>query len=558
VNFGIQNARIYTGDESQPWAEAAVVRDGRFAFVGSAAGWDGSEPVEFHDLAGAVVLPGLIDSHTHPASVASSRWHVTLPRTDDAGELLAFIRQYGQSHPAAEAPFLYFEYYYINTTFPAGAPTKELLDGAISDRPVLVQESSDHSSWANSRMFEALGVTRDTPDPEPGLVMFQRDDSGEPAGLIFETAWRHYAETMWQTLGWRPPEGVTVENLRPVLQFLKDHGVTALFDAVLADEDTLRAVADLDARGELGLYYQGAPRFNSLAELPETLATVRRYQEQYGSARIRVQAVKFFLDGTNEIGNCAVLDPLASGRHDHGAIRMDTGELTECLLLCNAAEVDLHVHMVGDRAFRTGCDAVQAAQARAAAEGSPWRIQVTFAHCELVDPADMGRPAELGIIVNWTTHWSGGYFGEEARHHLGDERWNRMYAFNEMAASGAVLTFSSDVVTQYELHRANPFFGLQVARTRVDPEVPLDPRRYPGSVRPQASSAVPLELLLRGYTIDGARQLRLEDQIGSITAGKTANFVVLSEDLFAAEDARLSEVRPTAVIFEGDLVSGTL
>jgi predicted amidohydrolase YtcJ len=216
------------------------------------------------------------------------------------------------------------------------------------------------------------------------------------------------------------------------------------------------------------------------------------------------------------------------------------------------------VHMVGDRAFRTGCDAVQAAQARAAAEGSPWRIQVTFAHCELVDPADMGRPAELGIIVNWTTHWSGGYFGEEARHHLGDERWNRMYAFNEMAASGAVLTFSSDVVTQYELHRANPFFGLQVARTRVDPEVPLDPRRYPGSVRPQASSAVPLELLLRGYTIDGARQLRLEDQIGSITAGKTANFVVLSEDLFAAEDARLSEVRPTAVIFEGDLVSGTL
>jgi predicted amidohydrolase YtcJ len=558
VNFGIQNARIYTGDESQPWAEAAVVRDGRFAFVGSAAGWDGSEPVEFHDLAGAVVLPGLIDSHTHPASVASSRWHVTLPRTDDAGELLAFIRQYGQSHPAAEAPFLYFEYYYINTTFPAGAPTKELLDGAISDRPVLVQESSDHSSWANSRMFEALGVTRDTPDPEPGLVMFQRDESGEPAGLIFETAWRHYAETMWQTLGWRPPEGVTVENLRPVLQFLKDHGVTALFDAVLADEDTLRAVADLDARGELGLYYQGAPRFNSLAELPETLATVRRYQEQYGSARIRVQAVKFFLDGTNEIGNCAVLDPLASGRHDHGAIRMDTGELTECLLLCNAAEVDLHVHMVGDRAFRTGCDAVQAAQARAAAEGSPWRIQVTFAHCELVDPADMGRPAELGIIVNWTTHWSGGYFGEEARHHLGDERWNRMYAFNEIAASGAVLTFSSDVVTQYELHRANPFFGMQVARTRVDPEVPLDPRRYPGSVRPRASSAVPLELLLRGYTIDGARQLRLDDQVGSIAAGKTANFVVLSEDLFAAEDARLGEVRPTAVVFEGELVSGFL
>jgi predicted amidohydrolase YtcJ len=77
-------------------------------------------------------------------------------------------------------------------------------------------------------------------------------------------------------------------------------------------------------------------------------------------------------------------------------------------------------------------------------------------------------------------------------------------------------------------------------------------------VRPRASSAVPLELLLRGYTIDGARQLRLDDQVGSIAAGKTANFVVLSEDLFAAEDARLGEVRPTAVVFEGELVSGFL
>jgi predicted amidohydrolase YtcJ len=557
VNLGIKNARIYTCDENQPWADTAVVRDGRFVFVGPEADWDNSESISFYDLSGAVVLPGLIDSHTHPASVASSSWHVTLPRTDNADELLTFIREYGKNHPPAEVPFIYFEYYYLNTTFTDSSPTKELLDGAISDRPVLCQESTDHSCWVNSKMFEALGVTKDTPDPEPGLVMFQRDTNGEPTGLIFEGAWRHFAETMWNTLAWRPPEKVSVENLRPVLQFLKERGVTALFDAVLTGEDSLRSVADMDAGGELGLYYQGAPRFNSLQELPETLSTVRRYQDRYGNARIRIQAVKLFLDGTNEIGNSAVLDPLASDSHDHGAIRMGVDELTNCLLLCNTAQVDMHIHMVGDRAFRTGCDAVQAAQARASAEGNQWVIQVTFAHCELVDPADMSRPAELGIFVNWTTHWSGGYFGEEARHYLGDERWSRMYAFNEIADSGAVVTFSSDVVTQYELHRANPFFGMQVARTRIDPEIPLDPQRYPGSVRPRAASALPLERLVRGYTIDGARQLRIDDRVGSIEEGKTANFIVLNEDLFAADDARIGKIKPTAVVFEGDLVSGS-
>ena len=72
---------------------------------------------------------------------------------------------------------------------------------------------------------------------------------------------------------------------------------------------------------------------------------------------------------------------------------------------------------------------------------------MTIAHCGLIDPADMGRPEQLDIIVNWTPHWSGGYFGEQAKTHLGIERWNRMYDFNPVVRTGARVTFSSDVVT---------------------------------------------------------------------------------------------------------------
>ena len=170
----------------------------------------------------------------------------------------------------------------------------------------------------------------------------------------------------------------------------------------------------------------------------------------------------------------------------------------------------------------------------------------------------MARPAARGIVVNWTTHWSGGYFGKGSRAHLGDERWTRMYSFTEMARSGAVLAFSSDVVTSYELHRARPLLGMQIAHTRVDPEFPLDPDLYPGSVRPEASECLPLDLLLHGYTINGARQLRLDDRTGSLEVGKLANLVVLAQDPLHVDAQEVGEVGIDAVVFEGEVVHGTL
>jgi len=273
-----------------------------------------------------------------------------------------------------------------------------------------------------------------------------------------------------------------------------------------------------------------------------------------------MNTLKLFLDGTNESGNSAVLAPTcshASGSH-LGDIGLDVDELTECLLSCNGEGVDVHVHLVGDRAFRVACDAVEAARATLLADDGRWTIQVTLAHCELVDPADAHRPAELGIMVNWTAHWAGGYFGEGAKKHLGDERWNRMYRFNEMVGSGAVLALSSDVVTAYELHRANPLLGMQIAGTRVDPEYPLDPAVYPGSVRPTADATLSRELLFNGYTINGARQMRLADRMGSLTVGKVANVTVLSQDLFAVPADSLGEIKVDAVLFEGKVVAGSL
>jgi predicted amidohydrolase YtcJ len=555
----LTNARLYTGPGWEPVLGTLVIEDGVIVHVGDLDSWSALDGGSVHDLGGRTVVPGFIDSHTHPSMVAASDWHVRLPWTTDVHEILEFVREYAQAHPVEDAPFLYFEYY-PTTTFTDRQPTKELLDSAVSDRPCLCQDFSEHAHWVNTKMLELMGITRDMPDPVPGLEMFVRDENGEPTGLLREGVHWRFLDRLYDRIGWRPPEELTPERIGRVLRFLTEQGVTALFEALVDDEGAVAAVAELDRRGELDLYYEGAVRFRNLADLPEALARLERLQAAHGNDHIRLNTLKLFLDGTNESGNSAVLTPMCDHQGDGelGEIGMDTAELTDCFELANAAAVDVHIHLVGDRAFRVACDAVQLVQERLGDAGSRWRIQVTLAHCELVDPADMGRPAELGILVNWTPHWSGGYFGEGSQAHLGEERWNRMYRFNEIADSGGVVTFASDVVTQYELQRARPLYGMQIAHTRVDPEYPLDPTVYPDSIRPEASARLSRRLLFDGYTINGARQLRVGDRTGSLEVGKSANLSVLAEDPFEVDAERLGSVAVDAVLFEGRVVHGTL
>jgi hypothetical protein len=553
----LTNARIYTVNDAQPWAEAVAIRGEEIVYVGR----DGSDELdalvgpatETFDLGGRLVIPGMVDAHAHPDWVALSAWHVTLPWTHDLTDILTFVQRYAEAHPREEVPFIYAEYY-PSTLFDTDGPKKELIDVYVSDRPVLLQDHSDHCSWVNSRMLELMGIDRHTPlqvvpdDPAPQFV---RDAEGDPTGWVKEMAWQYFADTMYEAIGWRPPDELTPEMLRDFTSFLCSKGESALWDAI-GNEATFAAAAALDEQDELNLYYHGSRRFFSLADLPENIAVLRGWEEKYGGKHVHLDALKLFLDGTNEIGTSAVIEPFIVGDGNCGELRMSEDDLTACLLMLNEENLDLHVHLVGDRAFRTACNAVQRARAEL---GEAWRVQVTLAHCELIDPADMRRVAELGIIINWSTHWSGGYFSAQSLEYLGPERFDRMYQFNPIIQSGGVVCYSSDVITKYEAHRGDPFFGMQVAHTRIDPEFPIYPEH---PVREPVSAKLSLTDLVKGYTLNGAIQLRLADRMGSIEVGKLANMAILNKDVFSVPVDQIRTVAPEAVLFEGRVVHGSL
>jgi len=559
-----RNAVVFTSDEAVPSADTIAIDGDGFVYVGIGDPEEGilpGFPDDYMqvDLGGRMVVPGFCDSHTHPGMVSQSAWHIRLPYTDDIDALLSFVKEYAKAHPKDEIPFLYFEYY--PTSLSGGLKlTAEMLDVAVDDRPCLMQDFGEHIHWVNSKMLEMMEVTKYVPDPVPGLEVFVRDEEGNPTGMIKEFAWIHFSETLFRNIGWEPPMVMTPENMTRFFEFLPANGITALGEGILEGEEQMYSMAELDKQGKLYCYYDGVVRYWGMEDLVEKIAFLREMQRKYSSPHLKINTMKLFLDGTNESGNSALLSPHLNDPTgtNYGEIKMETPELTECFTVCNNEGLDMHIHMVGDRAFRVACDAVEAAQKIAKEQGRPWVCQPIFAHCEFVSPDDILRPAKLGITINCSCHWNGGYFGEESMLYITREQWESFYYFTPMIKSGARVCFSSDVTTFYELHRANPLFGMQVGHTRIDPEFPMDPGLYPGSVRPLADACIDRETLLKGYTIESAKQMRMDGILGSITAGKKANLCVLSDNYFDVPADKIKDINLDAVIFDGALVHGEL
>ena len=557
ADYILHNGRFYISNEQHEYAEAAAIAGGRFICVGTREECEAfkGEKTEERDLEGRLVLPGLIDGHTHPETIAKSRWRVQMPEFETKEELLSYVKEYCKEHSAEEVPYFFGECY-PSTMFDENGPRKEWIDEYVSDRPVRLQDFTDHACWYNSKALELMEITAQTQDS--GVAPFyQRDENNEPTGWVLEPMPTDNAEdVMFDKIGWHPPTEVTEETIMPFLDFLNDNGVIGILDGITEGEEAMKLFYDLDKAGKLNMYYEGTCMLEEFGKLDECIAEIKKWQQNYTSEHVRIHTMKFFLDQTNEMGTGASLEPHKNdpSASNYGELNMSEEELTEVLLRLNREGIDLHIHVVCDRGFRTACNAYENAKAQAASGGEKWRIYMELAHCELVHPDDMARPAKLGIIINWSTHWAGGYFGEAAIEYLGEERWNTMYDMAKFIETGAVVTYSSDVIGMCEEHRGNPYFGMEVSATRVDPEEPLDPEKYPGSVRPPENAKLTVEEMIRGYTRYGAIPLRIEDKTGTIECGKMANLVVLDKDIFRIPAEEIHTVRPQAVMFEGRFI----
>ena len=547
----VENAKIFTADKQQPWAEALAVKNGKFIYVGDAAGITAYQSTNSIDLKGQLLIPGMVDGHSHPGYVNVEDFAEV--EGDTPSELLASVKKYADEHPEQEWLRLCC---WPTDMFVEGnqGPKKETLDAILPDRLVWFESATAHDFWLNSKALERLGVDKNTPDPRPGLAMYARDENGEPSGWVKEGAGvQHFAKHFALTSEARLQQHK--QSVADTLQILSKHGVTSIFDAGNKGFGDLAysVVSQLDKEGKLPLRYHGTYQIFTPDRAKTAISEVKRYRREYGSQRLQFNSVKLFMDGISANQSASYLEPYEGSSAPVGATMLSTEELRDLLLELNEEKLDLLVHTIGGLAVRTVLDAVEAAQAIAKDDFSS---RVTLSHLVEIAPFDLPRIQELGVIANFTPWWFGVETNDVVRDLLGDERYSKMYPARSVFDSGARVSFSSDEWWGGEMLATyiSPYVGMQVGHTRQYPvdwwETEDDGGRAPIEER------LDLEQLLEGYTQNGAYQLRLEDKLGSIETGKLADFVVLNEDLFEIDPYEISKLKPDVVVMDGEVVQG--
>ena len=549
----ITNAKIFTSNKQQPWAEALAIKDGKFVYVGDANGIASFKSTNSINLNGKLVIPGMIDAHAHPGYVGVEKFGKV--KGDTKENLLAAVKEYAEEHPDDKWLRLCC---WPTDMFVHGnkGPDKEVLDLVVPDRPVWFENETSHDFWLNSKALEVIGVDKNTPDPRPGLATYVKDDEGELTGWIKEGAgWQHLIDQFGFTEGARKQSHE--ENMIKALQILSEDGITALYDAGnFGFEDQVYSfLAKLDKEGRLPVRYEGTYQIYTPDRIHEAIPEMKRYRKEYAGERLKFNTVKLFMDGINEDRSGGMLKPYMDDASYVANTMLSAEELRDFLMELNKEKMDIHVHTIGDLAVRTVLDAVETAHAIAKDDFYP---RVTIAHLELIAPSDLPRIKELGVICNFTPWWLGVNHDDVVEVSLGEERYANTYKPKSLFDMGATVTFSSDTWSSGDLLSTylSPYLGMQVGHTRQYPKEWWETED--DGIRSPCNERLSLEQLIEGYTRNGAYQLRMEDVIGSIEEGKLADLVVLEKNLFDVDRYEIWKVKPSTVMMEGKVIKGSL
>ncbi len=547
ATYLLTNGAIFTMDPLQPWAQALVVDGTDIAYVGTALGAEahveaGTERIDLH---GAMVLPGFIDSHNHLASMALSKLGVNLSGVVGTARVLDRIRRWVADQPP-EAPLR--GHGWMPDSFEERSPRREWLDEITGGRPMYLFSADAHDSWFNTAAMEAAGIGPSTPDPDPGTQYWVRDGDGVPTGHAVEGA---------ATIPIIVALGLfSVSNVRDAqaltLQPAPGWGMTSYFEAGTivgrTAEDSRWIVEDLIAQDEAAAlplrvamsYWTRTPTDDPDA-IAEGLATWNR---ELRSAHVKVETCKLWADGTFMSGGALVLSPCCGNAADDlGHMTFPPEAIAAQIDAIDAAGFDMHIHVDADGSVRTVLDAYAAVLGGRRREDR----RHVLAHNSMVDPADIPRYADLGIIANCTPLWGTDYNGQYLDVYtglLGAERVaERLFPYGDLVRSGATVTYGSDI-PGVDIPEIPPLIQIESLLTRRRPGHPED--------RPLAEhQRIGLADALRGYTINGARQLRLDDRIGSLRAGKAADLTVLAEDLFRVPVTEIHAVPVLLTMMDG-------
>jgi predicted amidohydrolase YtcJ len=530
---------VFTADPGGLWAEAVVVRDSTIVFVGGldAARAMASPDVEVVDASAGVVLPGFVDGHAHLLNMGASLMRAQLRSAASLEEISDVLQWWADANPTAERVL---GLGWLFSSVPDGAPTRQMLDAVVVDRPVYLDANDLHAVWVNTAALRELGITDDTPDPVGGEIV--RDADGHATGLLMENAGYHIA---WPVMNAADPETDDRLLAAAIAAYLAAGTTTAVDMA--CNERTLGALLRAEECGNLPFTVVAHWLLNRTGDPVEELAQVAhaaQLMQRHATSRVRMTGVKLVLDGTIDGCTAGMLRPFANGAP--GDMIWPRDALEPIVLAADAAGLQIAMHAIGDLAVRTAIDVLEVAAEQRAGRGDTRERRHRIEHLEYVDEADVSRLAALGITASMQpVHCDPAYLPNWVAM-LGDSRADRGFAWPEFLAHGTTVAFGTDVPTAPH----EPLPNMYIATTRKSRDQPDIPAYRP-------DWALPLELAVVLGTSQSAWASFLEHDRGMLRVGHAADITILDSNPFTSAATTLLDATVARTIVDGATVAST-
>jgi hypothetical protein len=532
------HGRIYTANPNQPWVETVAVSADRVMGVGSAEAtsvYRGNN-TKIIDLGGRMAMPGMIDTHTHFLWGSYGLAGVQLYDAENVAEVRKLLQDYAISHPGEK--WIYGAGWYYGSFWPTGLPTKDLLDEIFPTRPISLMSEDGHSLWVNSKALAIAGIDKHTPNPEGARrgIIVRDSTTGEATGVLEEGAKSIVLRAMAATV----PQEEKLRRLHLGMDFANQHGITAVVNAT-GDIPEMELYQELHRRGELTVRMTtsfaedvGIRHTLSAQELEDFEQARRRFQDDW----VRAGVIKFFADGVIETHTAAMLAPYANTPGEKGSTLYTPEEFKQDFLELDRRGFQVMTHAIGDGAVRATLDAYEAVEKQNGPRDRRWRIE----HMETVDPADRPRLAQLKIIAS-IQPWCCPQIGEPWADNVGPARLSEGIPWQDIVSPGATLIMGSD----WPVESLDPFQIMQMGVTRRSLQGKLANGFFP-------KQALTLDQMLAGYTRNAAYAEFMEDKLGTIQAGKIADLVVLSQDLYKVAPTDIGKTKVLLTMVGGRIV----
>jgi len=529
----IINAKFYTLNEKNTWAEAIAIKEGTIVYVGSTEGVNSyiDKKTEVIDLKGKFAMPSFVESHLHPLSNAYAyNFQAALMKLDNHDDYIKAIKKFAKEHPKMEGIMgAGFE----RTLYDKAGPKKEWLDAIDSERPIGVISTDIHSMWVNSKALEIAGITKDTPNPKGGVIA-KDPKTGEPTGMLQEMP---AMSLVWDILPAASKEDYKT-SLLWMQEWLNREGITTAHDAWMEfDPNFYNAYKELADEGKLTVRFRGSWYIDPNNEehtVSEQIEKGIKLSEGFKNPHFQVNSFKFLADGTVQEETAVLLEPYTHRPDFYGNKNWEDDAMEDAFNAVNEAGYQIHVHAIGDGATKYTLDALEES------DGEISENRHSFAHLQLVRPKDIKRMAEMGITAHMSQYWM--VMDEDYDNfylpYLGQKRSENTYPHKSFFDAGVNVTVASDFMTsKFDLMTAI-YNGME--RSSVGGEQ-LSP----------ANERVSLEEMLEATTINGAYANFLENEVGSLEVGKKADIVVLSKNLFEINTEEIPDVEIEMTFFEG-------